>query len=339
MTSPKRAVWATAILGAALGCTPTGIRESVALGRSTEAFPTPWADEKETASLPEPTSPRRNPLPKATPSPLPDADAYRARALVTATPQPRTYALVVAIEDYRDIDAAATGADEDRSRVEALLTRTLGVPTGQVRVAAGPRATRSDVLGHIDWLVRNVTDGARVLFFFSGHGSARANDGEPLLLPYDSDRTRLERSGLLLSDILGQLGASPAGEVVAFIDACYSGSGGRSVIPEGARPLLRHKESVVPAGIAVLTAAGAGQLSGADPEGQMGLLTKHVVVGLGEGRADVDGDGQIRLEELVTYVTPRVARDARTLGREQEPRFTTSLEAGALVLGHGYAPL
>ena len=42
--------------------------------------------------------------------------------------------------------------------------------------------------------------------------------------------------------------------------------------------------------------------------------------GLGGGRADNDGDGQITLQELLSWVRPRVSREARRDNREQTPQ-------------------
>lgn len=330
------------------GCTPTGIGKSVAVSEPTDAFPTPWPPEEAaparrakatpavaTAEADEATSPGGDGGGRGERG---GADEAGGGALVVAAPQPRTFALVVGVETYRDVGVPAAGAARDVERLTALLTTTFGVPPQQQRIASGKRATKSDVLGHIDWLARNVSEGGRVLFFFSGHGSARASDGAPLLLPYDSDPTNLERSGLPLADVLDGLGRTPAGEVLAFVDACYSGSGGRSVVPKGARPLMRIKTAPVAGATAVLSASGAEQLSGANASGRMGLFTQHLVRAIGEGLADIDGDGQIKLSELVTWVTPRVQREAHELGREQTPTLATSLPASHVVVGHGYPP-
>jgi hypothetical protein len=42
---------------------------------------------------------------------------------------------------------------------------------------------------------------------------------------------------------------------------------------------------------------------------------------LGAGAADLNGDGQITVQELADYVTPRVAREAAKANVVQSPRL------------------
>ena len=71
--------------------------------------------------------------------------------------------------------------------------------------------------------------------------------------------------------------------------------------------------------VALFASAGAGEISGTLPGTDVGLFTHHLLNALGRARADIDGDGQISLEEIAAYVTPRVARDAREASRNQTP--------------------
>src|SRR5208283_1005147 len=104
-------------------------------------------------------------------------------------------------------------------------------------------ATKNDIEKNLDWLRANVPAGSRVYFFFSGHGSPDPSTGTPYVLPYDGDPAFLDRTGVRLSSIISALGETHATDVLAFVDACYSGSGGRSVLPKGARPLVHVKEA------------------------------------------------------------------------------------------------
>jgi hypothetical protein len=85
-------------------------------------------------------------------------------------PQPSAFALVVAIESYRDLPAAA-GARLDGERHLASATKSMGIPPEDIRTAIDFRATRTDIEGHLARLKANVTPNARVYFFFSGYGT------------------------------------------------------------------------------------------------------------------------------------------------------------------------
>ena len=245
--------------------------------------------------------------------------------LVTGAPQPNAYAFVVGIEEYRSV-TNTPGARTDAQRFAAMLEFTLGVPEQNIHLLTDAEATRSDILATLSWLERNVSADGRIYFFFSGHGSPNVETGESYLLPYEGQPETIEHSGISLQEILDGLQQTPARDVLAFVDACFSGSGDRSALPAGARPLVPVQEAKPQSGsnLAFFASSGAAEISGTSVDGDEGLFTHHLLRALGEGRADIDGDGMINIDELHTYLAPRVARDARRLNREQTPTFSVS---------------
>lgn len=266
-----------------------------------------------------------------------DGDAPRA-ALVAASPQPTAYALVVGIEKYRDVGVPAVGAHSDAVRMQALFAKTLGVPPEHVKVALDDRATKGDIEKHLQWLKANVPAGGRIYFYFSGHGAPEPSSGTSYILPYEGDPKFLDRTAIPMSSVMKALGETKAKDVLAIVDACFSGAGGRSVLPPGARPLVRVKETTTaPARVALLSAASGSEISGPAPNGDGGLFTSKVADALGSGRGDVDGDGQVSLEELFRYVKPRVARAAMRDNREQTPQLTVggNVNASSFIVAWG----
>ena len=266
------------------------------------------------------------PTQAAAPSSPRTAAPVRSGDLTTAAPQPGAYAFIIGVERYRDVPAA-TGARSDAERFAALVRKTLGLKDEHVRVAIEDHATRSDVIAGLEWLKQNVSAGGRVYFFFSGHG-APAADQSTYLLPYDGIPKDIANSAVSMTEVMKRLGETQAKEVLAIVDACFSGAGGRSVLPAGARPLMRVKEAPPAAQIALFTASQGDEISGPAPGENAGVFTKYVTQGLGTGQADANGDGQISLQELSDWVSPRVARDAKKDNRDQHPK---------LVLGSGVA--
>jgi hypothetical protein len=101
------------------------------------------------------------------------------------------------------------------------------------------------------------------------------------------------------------------------------------------------KEEPPQARVAVLTASTGEQISGSAPSGAGGLLTSFLLKGLANGEADLDGDSQVSLQELVDYVKPRVAREALKDHRDQTPTLTLGNGLGApsdFILEWGLAP-
>jgi hypothetical protein len=324
----------------------TGFTHSTASATRTAAFPATWSEQPtrlatarrerlEAASRPREGVVGGLALPQPAPAPAvaPIAPAPVRRGSAVApkylpgSPQPAAYALIVGIERYRDAPPA-TGAAVDADRYAALATQTLGIPASHVHVLRDDRATGGDIDKEIGWLASNVPARGRVYFFFSGHGAPDPSNGGSYLVPYDGDPKALEPTAFAMPKLLERLSASRASEVFAVVDACFSGAGGRSVLPAGMRPLVAMREVRPTAKVALFTAASGAQTSGPSPDGDGGLFSKLVAEGIGSGKADIDGDGLVSIQELGTWVAPRVEREARIDRREQVP---------SMVIGDGLA--
>jgi hypothetical protein len=137
-----------------------------------------------------------------------------------------------------------------------------------------------------------------------------------------------------VKDVMNALADIGAHDTLAIVDSCFSGAGGRSVLPAGARPLLRVHDFApdTPAQLALFTASQGDEISGPAAGENMGLFTKYVIQGLssqvGVGQVDANRDGQISLRELADWVTPRVAQDAGQSGRQQHPSVVTGTGLG-----------
>ncbi len=260
-------------------------------------------------------------------------------ALVAASPQPTSYALVIGIENYRDVPEA-TGARSDAESFAEVMRTTLGVPSENLRVLLDERASRSDINKELRWLAANVPAGGRVYFYYSGHGAPEPTKGISYIVPYDGDPSYLKDTALPMSEVIKGLEGTKAKEVVAFADSCFSGAGGRSVLPEGTRPLVRVAKTKAAGRVSLLSASTGAEISGPAPDGDGGLFTHHLLQAIGTGAADIDGDGQISLGELSSWISPRVTREAKRDNREQHPELTVGSKVGSadeLIIGWGYA--
>ena len=180
-------------------------------------------------------------------------------------------------------------------------------------------ASRSRIERDIAWAAGNVPSGGRIYFFFSGHGAPDPVKGTSYLVPVDGDPQYLSNTSLTLDYVVQQLRSSKAKEILMFADACFSGSGGRSVLAPGVRPIVRVKSVSTPGNVVLFSASGGAEISGPTSDGKAGLFSTHLLQGLGSGRADLNGDGQISLKELIDYVGPRVSREAAKANRAQHP--------------------
>lgn len=231
---------------------------------------------------------------------------------------PHDFALVIGIGSYQHLPPADFA--ENDARDMALAFGALGVPEENVVSLTGPKATLSEISKYVEeWLPRRVSKDSRVYVYFSGHGSPDVKDGSAYLMPWDGDAAFVKSTGFPLTRLYQALGALPARHVVALIDSCFSGAGGRSVLVAGARPLVTVRlPTNLPPGISVLTASESEEIAGSLPERGHGLFSYYALQGL-SGAADSDGKGHVTLEELYAYVHKHVILDARRQNREQTP--------------------
>ena len=120
--------------------------------------------------------------------------------------------------------------------------------------------------------------------------------------------------------------------LVFIADACYSGaSGGRTVSISGVRANISDSflERIASGkGKIIMTASSANEVSVEKDELGHGIFTYYMIEGL-KGKADIDRDGLITVDEAYRYVTEKVTS---ATGQEQHPVKKGAVE-GQLVLG------
>jgi ankyrin repeat protein len=244
-------------------------------------------------------------------------------------PKDNAYAVVIGIEQYREKLPKADFADRDAKLMGEYLTRVMGYPEQNVVVRLNDRATRTDLVKYFEeWLRNNVEAGSSVFIYYSGHGAPNPKTGDAYLVPYDCDPAFVESTAYPLKQLYAALNKLPAKDVTVVLDSCFSGAGGRSVIAEGARPMMLSVENPVLAGnkTVVLAASSGSQISSTFKEQGHGLLTYYFLKGL-KGAADGNQDGFISLAEVFDYVKPNVQKVARKqYNNEQTPQLLGSPE-------------
>lgn len=223
------------------------------------------------------------------------------------------YAVVIGIEQYREKLPSAQYATRDAKTVSEYLTDVLGYPEQNVVLRLNEKAAKTDLEKYFGvWLKNNVEPNSSVFVYYSGHGVPNVKNGEAYLLPYDGDPTYVEATAYPIKKLYEELNRLPAREVVVMLDSCFSGAGGRSVVPKGSKPIgLSIENALLPPGkISVLAASAGNEISMAYEGKNHGLLTYYVLKGLQEGKFQ-NSDGTLKLKELFEYVKPQVQRVAR----------------------------
>ncbi len=259
-------------------------------------------------------------------------DAELAPPASTVKPKDHAYAVIVGVEDYRDLPKVDY-ARRDAEMVKAYLTKSLGYREQNIVMLLNDRVTKSDLEARFEkWLPKQVGQNkeAEVFVYYGGHGAPDPNTNQAFLVPYNGDPAYLETSAYPLTRLYETLGKLPAKSITVVMDSCFSGAGGRSVIQKGARPMLIKVENPLMAAqnMVVLSAAAGNQISNALPEKRHGLFTYYFLKGL-QGEADANKDGGVDVEELYAYMKPKVETEARRMNAEQSPQ----LLPGADLLG------
>lgn len=256
-------------------------------------------------------------------------DAELAPPASAVKPKDHAFALVIGVEDYRDLPKVDY-AKRDAEMVKAYLTQALGYREHNIVMLLNERVTKADLEARVErWLPKQVGNNreAEVFVYYGGHGAPDPNTNQAFLVPYNGDPAFLETTAYPLARLYDTLGKLPAKSITVVIDSCFSGAGGRSVIQKGARPMLIKVENPLVAAdnMVVLSAAAGNQISNALPEKRHGLFTYYFLKGL-QGEADANKDGAVDVEELYSYIKPKVEADARRMNAEQTPQLLPGIE-------------
>lgn len=279
-----------------------------------KAEPTPHFPETWEGVLTVGTGPSASPTQQTMPSELLPKRGKTAR--------PNSIALVIGIEKYRGELPDAVGAATDAQLFSEFAEKTLGLPRRNIHLLVGSAATKSSIDAEIsEWIPRNANPAGEVFLYFAGHGAPDPKTQSSYLVPWDADPKYITTQGIAIQQLVSKLNQAKGASVLIFIDACFSGAGGRSVVPEGSRPVVFQSSSPPPSPtsrIVMMTATGPDEITGMAPSGN-GLFSYYLFLGL-NGAADADTDSTITTDELANYVSSHVADESRRQGRDQVPR-------------------
>lgn len=228
---------------------------------------------------------------------------------IRAPRRDKACAVVIGIRRYQHGLPEADFADADAVLMRKYLVDVLGYQDANTATLLNEQATKSGFEKFFEsWLPNRVESGADVFVYFSGHGAPNPKTRDAYLVPYDGDPTYLDKTGYPLKRLYAELGKLPAGKVTVVLDSCFSGAGGRSVLAKGARPLMIVSPNEdIPANLAVLSAAGADQISYAYQDKGHGLFTYFFLKGV---KAQA-GSGALNMKAVFDYAAPQVANIAR----------------------------
>ena len=240
-------------------------------------------------------------------------------------PRPHDLAVVIGIEAYRNISQRSRFSLDDAAMVRQALLE-MCIPERNIQYLAGDDATLSAFRRVFEaWLPNRSSPEGSVIVYYSGHGAPDAA-GNGYLLPVDADPAYLAQTAYPLQGLYDRLASIEARERIVLIDSCFSGAGGRSVLPPDARPVfVEARQPLLPAaGMAVLTASAADQISSVLADKGHGTFTYYLIEALKKGN--------YTLPRIYAYLAPAVEDAAKKGNVEQRPRFFSSAASGPMTL-------
>lgn len=228
-----------------------------------------------------------------------------------AAPRSDAYAVVIGIENYQGLPKSDYSR-KDAETMKGYLT-ALGFQERNIEMIVDERATKSAMQKAVEaWLPNQTTNNSTIFVYFSGHGAPEPATGESYIVPYDGDPNYLAVTGYPLKRLYEQLGRVKASEIIVVLDSCFSGSGGRSVLAKGARPLVMVAATEkLPPAMAVMMASQGNQISTSSAEKGHGVFTYYFLKAIKEGKTDLAG--------IYEAIKPQVEDAARRLNVRQSP--------------------
>jgi serine/threonine-protein kinase len=260
----------------------------------------------------------------------------------------RAAALVIGVGEYQHAGRIARlrYAVRDARELARLLADpdVCAFPRDDVKLLTQERARRDKVVHHLSsWLPERARGADLALIYFAGHGVVRpvGRRDEGYLLPYDADPDDILTRGVAMSDVRQWVDAVGAAAVIVCLDCCHAGKVIlRDPDAESSRDMeLRPAvlQGMAGKGRFLIASCDEGQKSLEAEDLEHGLFTYHLLRGLA-GAGDRDGDGQVGVAELFTYVSEAVAHDAHErFGREQRP-WISSTWAGNVCISRPKEP-
>jgi hypothetical protein len=168
-----------------------------------------------------------------------------------------------------------------------------------------------------------------VLIYYSGHGKLGLEGGLHLAT-FDTNIDTLEATSIPVDRIRGFLRASPTSKVILILDCCYSGKVGEAFLKGGGVEDQLAQIQSEGRGTYILTASSGLEVAQEKPEDQNSLLTKYILEGIREGKADFDDKGSVSIGDLYRYASEQIKKT----DFQKPMKWDLGVEGADLVVAH-----
>lgn len=222
----------------------------------------------------------------------------------------RRRALIIACDTYADakLSRLRSPAGDAQELARVLADPSIGHFVVDILSNEREYVLRRAVGGFFSNAVRDEV----LLLHLACHG-IKDEDGTLYFAASDTETGNLSSTALPAEFVNMQMGRSRSRRVVLFLDCCYSGAFARGMSHRGLSDDVQVSERFEGSGRVVLTASNSMEYAWEGDDvvgtGAGSVFTRAVVDGLEDGDADLDGDGEISIDELYEYIFSRVHRE------------------------------
>jgi hypothetical protein len=234
-------------------------------------------------------------------------------------------ALVIGVEKYENTPSAKF-ASLDAKYFKDYARKAFGVLDDNINLLTDEEANLSKTTSaFFKWLPSKIkSNKTDLIIFYAGHGLASSDGKDKYILPFDADPDLLSRTAISRKEIFDLIISLKPRSVTIFLDTCYSGvSRDEQMLLASARPLrvIADDDEKLPDNFTIFSASENDQISSGLESAKHGIFSYYLMKGL-EGKADLDQDGKLTNNELLTYLDNNVSEKALNLGRQQNPTLT-----------------
>lgn len=250
------------------------------------------------------------------------------------------YALVIGIGDYKhapDYEKCNSRfcdlryTDKDAKEFYQLLKEELsGFKDENLSLLMNEEATASAIRGEFGHYIKTLNEDDLLVFYYSGHGGRETDIGndesdgiDEYYLPHDAKKDDLFATAIRDDEFGNWMSSLNTNNVVIILDSCFSGGATKStkgMSPAGlkAAPYNNVFNDFDVQNKVLLAASEENQPSLESEKLHQGVFTHYLLKAL-KGKADLDQDGEIAVNEVYDYVKPRVKEFAAKAGEMQTP--------------------
>lgn len=240
---------------------------------------------------------------------------------------PHRTALIVGVSAYQRL-ASLSNSVRDAQTIAEVLREVAGFDQVELLVNPDQRRLAEQIEHHF----KNKEPDDLVLLYFSGHGITDDHGRLYFAVPdtyLDSDGQLVRASAVSCQHVHEAMGACRSRRQVIILDCCHSGAFAEGLLAKNTGKIDLRRQ-LGGEGRAVLTSSSSHQFSFEESKAGLSLYTEFLVEGIVTGRADLNHDGKISIDELHEFAKSKLlqARPSMT------PQILPSREGYSIVISH-----